>query len=123
MAHGYLSRLRSHGEDARDSAEDYRRRASRSLHDAGDTLRHRGDDARGELARLWHQLEDLVERRIAPAASDAAHHARDYAHDGREMAAHMAAQVRDAARARPLAAIGIAVVATWLITTMLRSRR
>ena len=34
-------------------------------------LRDRGDDARSELSRLWSQLEDLVERRLGPAASEA----------------------------------------------------
>lgn len=123
MAQGYLSRLLSQGEDARDTAEDYRRRASRSLDHAGDRLRHRGEDASGELKRLWHQLEDLVENRIRPAAQDAAHRGRDYAHEGRDLAVDMTAQLREAARSRPLVAIGIAVAATWLITTMLRSRR
>ncbi len=123
MAQGYLSRLMAQGEDARDTADDYRRRASRSLDDAGDRLQHRGEDARGELKRLWNQLEDLLENRIRPAAQDTVHRGRGYAHEGRDMAVDMAAQLREAARSRPLVAIGVAVAATWLITTMLRSRR
>lgn len=116
MADGFLSGLGRRAEGARDQAEDYGRRA------AG-TLREQGGDARGELRRLWSQLEDLVENRVAPAASGAVRAAGSYAEDGREMALDVAEQVRSAARARPLVAIGIAVVATWLVASMLGSRR
>jgi len=120
---GYLSSLRDRAADVPHNAEDYGRRAGRQLRD-------RGDDARGELSRLWGELEDLVERRIAPAASDAAGQARGYvrsaggyAREGRDMAYDMAEQLRDVTRSRPLVAIGVAVAATWLISSMLRSRR
>lgn len=116
MAAGFLSGLGRSADIARDQAEDYGRRAA-------ETLRDRGGDARGELRRLWSQLEDLVENRVTPAASDAARIAGSYASDGREMALDLADQVRSAARARPLVAIGIAVAATWLIASMLGSRR
>jgi hypothetical protein len=120
---GYLSSLRDRAGDVRDDAEDYSRRAGRQLRD-------RGDDARSELSRLWGQLEDLVERRLGPAASEAAGQARGYAQaaggyarDGRDMAMDVAEQLREVTRSRPLVAIGIAVAATWLITSMLRSKR
>ncbi|RAI59858.1 hypothetical protein [Roseicella frigidaeris] len=127
---GYLSSLRDRGEDLRDDAETYGRRAAGRLRDTGERLRDRGDDARGDLARLWHQLEDLVERRVRPAASDAIDHAGDYARQargyarqGRDVAYDVADHLRDATRSRPLVAIGVAVAATWLISSMLRSRR
>jgi len=123
MVDGFLSSLRSRADDVRDDAERYGRRASSNLRDAGDRLRDRGDDARGELSRLWGQLEDLVERRLSPAANDVARSARHYARDGREAAYDMADQLRDVTRSRPLLAIGVAVAATWVISTMLRSRR
>jgi ElaB/YqjD/DUF883 family membrane-anchored ribosome-binding protein len=123
MADGYLSSLRSGAREARDTAEDYGRRAGSGLRDTGDRLRERGDDARGELSRLWSQLEDLVERRIGPAASEAGRSASRYAREGRDVAIDYAEQLRDVTRSRPLVAIGVAVAATWLITSMLRSRR
>ncbi|MBL6458526.1 hypothetical protein JMJ55_24620 [Belnapia sp. T6] len=123
MADGFLSSLRSRVDDVRDDAERYGRRASSNLRDAGSTLRDRGDDARGELSRLWGQLEDLVERRLAPAANDAARYATSYARDGREAAYDVADQIREVTRSRPLLAIGIAVAATWVISSMLSSRR
>jgi hypothetical protein len=116
MADGYLSSLRSRAEDVRDTAEDYGRRARRTAYG-------RGEDARSELSRLWGELEDLVERRLGPAASEAARSAGGYAREGRDMALDVADQLRHATRSRPLVAIGIAVAATWVISSMLRGRR
>lgn len=116
MADGYLSSLRSGAREARDTAEEYGRRTVGRLRD-------RGDDARSELSRLWSQLEDLVERRLRPVASEAADSASGYARQGRDIAYDVADQVRDLTRHRPLLAIGIAVAATWLIASMLHSRR
>jgi hypothetical protein len=116
MADGYLTSLRSRADDVRDTAEEYGRRAR-------GTLRDRGEDARSELSRLWGELEDLVERRIGPAASEAARSAGGYAREGRDMALDVAGHLRHATRARPLVAIGIAVAATWVISSMLRGKR
>ena len=123
MADGFLSSLRSGARDARDDAEDYGRRAAGSLRHTGERLRDRGDDARGELSRLWSELEDLVEKRLGPAASHAGRSASRYAYQGRDMAMDYADQLRDVTRSRPLVAIGVAVAATWFITSMLRGRR
>ena len=123
MADSYFSSLRSGARDARDSAEDYGRRARGSLRDTGERLRDKGEDARGELSRLWSDLEDLVEKRLGPAASEAGRSASRYAYQGRDMAIDYAEQLRDVTRSRPLVAIGVAVAATWLITSMLRSGR
>jgi predicted phage gp36 major capsid-like protein len=123
MADSYFSSLRSGARDVRDDAEDYGRRAAGRLRDTGERLRDKGDDARGELSRLWADLEDLVEKRLGPAASEAGRSASRYAYQGRDMAVDYAQQLRDVTRSRPLVAIGVAVAATWLITSMLRSGR
>ena len=134
MADSYFSNLRAGARDARDSAEDYGHRAASGLREARDTaeaygrraegtLRDKGEDARGEVSRLWAELEDLVERRIGPAASEAGRSASRYAHEGRDMAVDYAGQLRDVTRARPLVAIGVAVAATWFITSVLRSSK
>jgi ElaB/YqjD/DUF883 family membrane-anchored ribosome-binding protein len=83
---------------------------------------HRADDARAELARLWSRIEDIVDRRLRPVAHDAARDARDYLDDGRDVALDAAWRVREAARAHPMMAIGIAVAATWLVTSLMRRR-
>jgi hypothetical protein len=116
MAEGYLSGLTRRAYDARDTAEDYGR-------DAGRRLREGGSDARGELRRLWSQMEDVVERNLGytprEAARTAGDYARGYAQDGREIAYDVADQIRTATRERPLIAIGIAVAATLIITSLL----
>ena len=120
MAGGFLSTLSKRADDARDMAEDYGR-------DAGRRMREGGGDARGELRRLWSQMEDLVERNLGSSPSEAARaagsYARDYARDGREMAYDVADQVRSVTRERPFVAIGIAVAATLIITSLLSSKR
>ena len=116
MADGFLSGLARRVEDARDRAEEYGR-------DTAGRVRHRGEDARGELRRLWSQLEDLVERNLGTTPSEAARSAGHYARDGRDMAYDLADQVRSATRARPLVAIGIAVAATLIVTSLLSSGR
>ena len=120
MAGGFLSALSRRADDVREVAEDYGR-------DAGRMLRGGGSDTRGELRRLWSQMEDLVERNLGSSPSDAARtassYARDYARDGREMAYDVADQVRSVTRERPFVAIGIAVAATLIITSLLSSKR
>jgi hypothetical protein len=117
MADGFLSGLTRRAYETRDSAEDYGR-------DAGRRAREGAADARGELRRLWSQMEDIVERNYAPAADaarTAGSYARDYARDGRDYAYDVADQLRTATRAQPLVAIGIAVAATFIITSLLSS--
>lgn len=142
MADGFLSGLARRVYESRDTAEDYGRDTGRRARDTADRardtaeeygdyarrrVRDRGDDARGELRRLWSQMEDVVERNLGSSPREAARtvgsYARDYADEGRELAYDLAAQVRDATRSRPLVAIGIAVAATFVITSLLSSGR
>jgi hypothetical protein len=125
MADGFLSGLTRRAYEARDAiretADDY----GRDARDVGRRARDRGDDARGELRRLWSQLEDAIERNFGSSPREAARsvgeYARDTARDGREMAYDVAGQIRSATRERPLVAIGIAVAATLIITSLLSS--
>jgi ElaB/YqjD/DUF883 family membrane-anchored ribosome-binding protein len=146
MADGFLSGLARRVGDWRDEAEDraepYARRARRG-----------GKDAMGELRGLWDRIEDLVERQVAPAASDYARSARDTAADyagsagdkayryaqgagryarraardygpqAREAAENAAGYLRDVTRQRPLLAIGVAIAGTWLVATLLSGSR
>lgn len=146
MADGFLSGLARRAsewrEDAEDRSEPYRREGWRRA-------RRGGGDAMGELRRLWSRIEELVEDRLSSSTSDrarragetaadyarsagdtASHYARrarrlarDYGPQAREAAEYAATYLRDAARARPLVAIGIAIAATWLVASMLQSDR
>jgi ElaB/YqjD/DUF883 family membrane-anchored ribosome-binding protein len=133
MADGILSGLARRVYEARDTAEEYGRDAGRRLRDTADEYgrdtgrraRDRGEDARGELRRLWSQMEDVVERNLGSSPTEAARtvgsYARDYAEDGRDLAYDVADQIRAATRSRPFVAIGIAVAATFVITSLLSS--
>lgn len=135
MADGFLSGLARRVYEARDTAEEYGRDAGRRVRETAEEYgdharrrgRDRGDDARGELRRLWSQMEDVVERNLGSSPREAARavtgYARDYAEDGRELAYDVADQIRSATRARPFVAIGIAVAATFLITSLLSSSK
>ena len=146
MADGFLSGLARRVGDWREEAED---RAGPYAREGYRRARRGGSDAMGELRGLWGRIEELVERQVAPAASDyarsagetasdyartagdtasryarrAGRAARDYAPQAREAAESAADYVRDATRARPLLAIGIAIAGTWLVATMLNSDR
>lgn len=96
------------------------RRGARDVRDVAD---RRGGEARRELSRLWSQLEDVLDRQVAPTASQAADRAGVYAREGRDVAYDLADRLSDATKARPLAAIGLAVGATLLIAALLTPRR
>jgi len=103
-----------------DGLEKNLRRGARDVRDTADRT---GSDARRELSRLWDQLETTFDRHIAPATSEGAQQAVHYAKEGRDVAYDLADRLSDAARARPLMAIGMTVAATWLVSALLRPRR
>ena len=127
MADGFLSGLTRRAYEARDAIRDATDDYGRDGRDAGRRLRETSGDARSELRRLWSQMEDLVERNLGASPTEAVRtagsYARDYAQDGRDIAYDVADQIRSAARARPLVAIGIAVAATLVITSLLSSSK
>ncbi len=116
---GFLSDLGRRSEAARAVAEDIGRRVAEGYRER----REGAADVRGELTRLWRQVEALVENRAAPAAADLARTAGSYAGEGRDLAIEAAERLRAATRARPLLAIGIAVAASFAIATLLGSGR
>lgn len=146
MADGFLSGLTRRAAHWREEAED---RAETHGRAGWRRARRGGEDAAAELRRLWSQIEDIMEREVAPAASVGARRtaaaASDYAHSAsetasdyarrarravaeygpqaREVAEHAALSVRDTARAHPLLAAGLLVGATWLVASMLSGPR
>ncbi len=99
------------------------RAASHAASRVAEEVQSRGRDASSELASLWSRIEELFNRNVTPTARDMADRAEPYWREGRDYAVDAAGRLRDAARARPLLAVGIAVAATWLVTTMLQGRR
>jgi ElaB/YqjD/DUF883 family membrane-anchored ribosome-binding protein len=107
-----LRKLRSQAEDLYDTAQDSGRRVANSA--SG-----QADDVISKLRDLWSDIESLVANR----APEAGRQARGYARDTRDYAGDVAEQVMEATRQRPLVAIGIAVVATYIVTSLLHSGR
>jgi hypothetical protein len=108
--------LRRIGRQLREGTESQGREMSADLRD-------RGEDVRDELARLWRQVEELVDRRVVPTARSGWREARPYLREGGELAMDAAERLRGATRGHPLLAIGIAVATTWAVTSLLRTRR
>lgn len=146
MADGFLSGLTRRAAHWREEAED---RAETHGRAGWRRARRGGEDAAAELRRLWSQIEDIMEREVAPAASAGARRgaaaASDYARtagdtasgyarrarravaeygpQAREAAEHAAVSVRDTARAHPLLAAGLLIGATWLVASLLSGDR
>ena len=85
-------------------------------------LREGGSGAQEKLQDLWSQIEDLFQGEVRPTARRLAREAGSHARLGRDYALDAADQLRSATRNHPLAAIGIAVAATWLVSGLLRRR-
>jgi ElaB/YqjD/DUF883 family membrane-anchored ribosome-binding protein len=87
-------------------------------------------DTRAELARLWSRIEDIVEHRLDSATQEVSRDARAALRStraqiehGRDAALDAAGQLRDATRAHPLVALGIAAAAAWAVASLIRARR
>jgi ElaB/YqjD/DUF883 family membrane-anchored ribosome-binding protein len=109
--------------ELREMAQDLGETAGSAGGQAMGTLRRGSRRAGSELSHLWSQIERLFDRDVAPAARYAADQAEPYWREGRDMAADAAVRLRNAANARPLLAVGIAIAATYVVTSMLHGRR
>ena len=107
-----LRQLRNRAEEYADAAQDGGRQAA-------DRATRYADQASGRLGELWSEIEALVSRR-GPELTD---RARGYAHDAGDVASDLSDQLAAVARQRPLVAIGVAVAATWLVSSLLHSSR
>jgi ElaB/YqjD/DUF883 family membrane-anchored ribosome-binding protein len=103
-----------------------RHRAEQYADAAQDTGRHAvsraegyADQASGRLGELWSEIEALVGHR----GPSVAQRARHYAHDAGEAASDLSDQLVSLTRHRPLVVIGVAVAATWLVSSLLQSPR
>jgi ElaB/YqjD/DUF883 family membrane-anchored ribosome-binding protein len=107
-----LRHLRDRAEHFTDAVEETGRHAASRASDYADT-------ASSRLGDLWSEIEALVSRQQPKVGA----RARGYAHDAGDYAADLSDQLRSMTRNRPLVAIGVAVAATWLVTSLIRSSR
>lgn len=87
---------------------------------ARDAARKYGDDAQSEIAALRAKVEHLMSERVTPALSDAASRAEAAANAGYAQVRDGAERVGERVREQPLAALGIAALAGFVLASLLR---
>ncbi len=78
------------------------------------------DNTREELRQLRKQVDDLMESRVTPMLSDAAHRASDAAHRARDYTGVQAEAVSEKVRDMPLVAVGVAAAVGFLFGRLTR---
>lgn len=87
---------------------------------ARDAARKYGDDAQTELAALRAKVETLMSERVTPALSDAASRAEAAANAGYAQMKDQAERVGERVKEQPLAALGIAALAGFVLASLIR---
>jgi len=87
---------------------------------ARDAARRYGDDAQSELAALRAKVEHLMSERVTPALSDAASRAEAAANAGYAQVKDQAERVSGRVKEQPLAALGIAALAGFVLAALIR---
>jgi ElaB/YqjD/DUF883 family membrane-anchored ribosome-binding protein len=85
-----------------------------------DTARRFGDDAQSEIAALRAKVETLMGERVTPALSDAASRAEAAANAGYAQMKDGAERLGDRVKEQPLAALGIAALAGFMLASLIR---
>ncbi len=78
------------------------------------------DNTREELRQLRKQVDDLMESRVTPMLSEAAHRASDAAQRARDYTGVQAEAVSEKVRDMPLVAVGVAAVVGFLFGRLTR---
>ena len=77
-------------------------------------------DAKTELAQLRSKVESLMNDRVTPAISAVAGQAEAAAKSATTEVRHQTARLSDAVQDQPLAAIGIAAIAGFVLAALVR---
>ena len=85
-----------------------------------ETAESLGHDAAEELARLRTQVETLMNERVTPMLGSVANSAEHAAKVATDEVRHQAARLTDAVQEKPLAALGIAALAGFVLASFLR---
>ncbi len=89
----------------------------KQMSDAAESTVH---DAAAEIARLRSQVETLMNERVTPMLGSVASSAEHAAKAASEEVRHQAARLTDAVHEKPLAAIGLAALAGFVLASILR---
>ena len=87
---------------------------------ARDAARKYGDEAQSELAALRAKVESLMSERVTPALADAAGRAEAAANAGYAQVRDGAERVSGRVKEQPLAALGIAALAGFVLASLIR---
>ncbi len=87
---------------------------------ATDTIQNYAHDAQSELAKLQDKVETLMSKRVTPAMTSLAGQAEDVAHAAGEKLRENADSLAQSVRDQPLAAIGVAALAGFVIAALVR---
>jgi ElaB/YqjD/DUF883 family membrane-anchored ribosome-binding protein len=85
-----------------------------------DTVANHADDARAEIAALRQKVESLMETRVTPAIGAIAGEAEAAAKAATETVRDQTRRLSDTVREQPLAAIGLATLAGFVLAAVLR---
>jgi len=91
-----------------------------SFKQMSETAEATAHDAAAEIARLRSQVETLMNERVTPMLGSVANSAEHAAKAATEEVRHQAARLSDAVHDKPLAAIGIAALAGFVLASILR---
>ena len=84
------------------------------------TFQNLETDAHAELAKLRDKVETLMSERVTPALSSLASHAEDAANSARDKLRDGTDSIVEHVREKPLAAIGLAAVAGFVLASLVR---
>ncbi len=85
-----------------------------------DNFKDASQDANAQIAQLREQVQTLMNDKVAPAISQAADSAKQYAHDAREIYDDQAEALSERVRESPIVAILIAAGAGYLLGRIAR---
>lgn len=79
-----------------------------------------GSEADAEIAALRAKVDDLMLNRVGPAVSAMADQAQAAAQAASDTVRHQVDRVSDTVRAQPLRALGVAVMAGFVLAVLIR---
>lgn len=91
-----------------------------SYKQVSETAESYGQDAAEELARLRSQVETLMNERVTPMLGNVASSAEHAARVATDEVRHQTERLTDAVQEKPLAAIGVAALAGFVLAALLR---
>ena len=91
-----------------------------NINQMSDAAQNTAHDAAAEIAKLRSQVETLMNERVTPLLGSVATSAEHAAKAASDEVRHQAARLTDAVQDKPLAALGFAALAGFVLASVLR---